>query len=128
MIAEVVPVRLVDETVSNALAIAEGNSAAQGAIPADVTHLMTFATAAPGGSSWVLTGVLLVTIAAAFLSVGISTGLFESIASGGSALLLPPTGSPSAAASPTASAPDGACSFGPRRRARRGSESLKRDR
>jgi len=109
VIADVVPPRLVDETVSNALVIAERNPATAGPIPAEVTQLMSFATAAPGGSMLAIVGVLLMTIATALVSLGFSSGFFESVASAGSALLLPPGRSPSAAISPMASSPAGEC-------------------
>ncbi len=115
VIADVVPPRLVDETVANALVMANRNPAVAGPIPAEVTQLMSFATAPPGGYMPAIAGVLLVTISVALLSLGYSSGLFESVASAGSALLLPPGGSPSAAISPMGSASGGTCHSNPAR-------------
>jgi RNA polymerase sigma factor (sigma-70 family) len=109
VIAEVVPPRLVDETVSNALVMSERDTAAAASIPVEVTQLMSFATAAPGQFTPAIVGVLVVTIATALVSLGISSGFFENVARAGSALLLPPGGSSSAANSPMGSAPAGAC-------------------
>jgi len=113
VIAEVVPPRLVDETVTNALIMAKRNTAASDAIPVEVTQLMSFATAAPGGHTLAMAGVLLVTIATALLSVGLSSGFFESVASAGSSLLSPPGKSLSAATSPMAPGSAGECHSNP---------------
>jgi hypothetical protein len=109
VIADVVPPRLVDETVANALVVAERNPAATGPIPAEVTHLMSFATAAPGQYTPAIVGVLLVTIATALVSLGCSSGFFENVTSAGSVLLLPPGRSASAAMAAMASSATGEC-------------------
>jgi RNA polymerase sigma factor (sigma-70 family) len=110
VIADMVPPRLVDETVSSALAVAERIPTAEAAIPANVAELMDFAIASTGrGYTLAMAGVLLVTIAVSLLSVGLSTGFFDSVASARSAMLMPPGGSPSAVTSPMASAPTSSC-------------------
>jgi RNA polymerase sigma factor (sigma-70 family) len=96
VIADVVPPRLLDETVSNALSIArrvgveEGATAEESTIPAAVSQMMAYAApSAPAGAKLAVIGVLLLAIFGAFVSVGLSSGLFESIANARSFLRMP---------------------------------------
>jgi hypothetical protein len=90
--------------------MADRGPAASGPISAEVTQLKSFATVARGGSMMAMIGALVMTIATALVSLGFSSGFFESVASARSALLLPPGGgSSSAATSSAASSPAGPC-------------------
>jgi RNA polymerase sigma factor (sigma-70 family) len=110
VIAEVVPPRLVDETVSNALTIVARDPASEGPVPAEVTQMMSYASAAPGVFRLATVAVLVVTVTTALVSIGFSSGFFESVANAGSALLPPGRATAAGAMSPLASAPASACS------------------
>jgi RNA polymerase sigma factor (sigma-70 family) len=122
VVADVVPPRLLDETVSNAMAItrpagAEVDASAEAsAIPAAVTQLMAYAApAAPAGAKLAAVGVLLLAIFGAFVSVGRSSGLFENVANARSFLSKPfnaafmPGSSPAPASASASAATGGGC-------------------
>jgi RNA polymerase sigma factor (sigma-70 family) len=113
VIADVVPPRLLDETVSNAMSIAvrpgvgDGATVEEPAIPDAVSQFMAYAApAAPPGLRLAAVAVLLLAIFGAFVSVGLSSGLFENVANARmflsppapGALMpgSPPTGTPAA--------------------------------
>jgi RNA polymerase sigma factor (sigma-70 family) len=116
VIAEVVPARLVDETVSNALSITsrstveDGAAATESAIPTEVIRLMTYAAATHGGLKLAIVGVLLLAIAAALFSAGASAGIVDTVANARSFLMAKTQGSaaPGAGCS-SAAAPGGSC-------------------
>jgi RNA polymerase sigma factor (sigma-70 family) len=98
VIAEVLPPRLLDDTVSNAMSIARppaseaGVTAEETAIPAAVSQLMAYAgPSMQGGVKLALVGALLLAIFGALVSVGLSSGLFESVAHARSFLIGPTT-------------------------------------
>jgi RNA polymerase sigma factor (sigma-70 family) len=115
VIADVVPPHLLEETVSSAMSLTRGLGAGDGtmgeesAIPPAVAQMMAYAApAAPAGVKLVVVGVLLLAISGAFVSVGLSSGLFESVANARSFLSRPtpaalvPGSSPAPSPAPTA--------------------------
>lgn len=79
VIADVVPARLVNTTVSNALVLASRKSAAQAAITPEVSRLMDFASSTYGLYRAMAVAALLAVIAGALASMGLSpTNLFSS--------------------------------------------------
>jgi len=75
VIAEVVPTRLVDKTVNNAMVVVARRSAADGAITPEVSRLMDFAGSTQWAYKLVAVAALLVVIASALVSVGMTPGL-----------------------------------------------------
>jgi RNA polymerase sigma factor (sigma-70 family) len=119
VIADVVPPRLLDETVSNAMGLAArtpaeggaGAAAAQHAIPEQVARMMGYAAATPAPYRLAAVGVLLLAIAGSVASVGFSAGLFETVANARSFLLMPTAPRSSAPGmSPGPAATGGSCS------------------
>jgi RNA polymerase sigma factor (sigma-70 family) len=111
VIADVVPARLVDATVTNALTVSARTTAAEGAISAEVSRLMDFAAPAPWGSRLPIVAVLLLVIASALASIGMAAGFpFDSGFTSNSIMLSPPASTPAPTPTP-APAPvgSGAC-------------------
>jgi hypothetical protein len=117
VIADVVPPHLLDETVSNAMSIARrpgpdaGVTAEEAAIPAAVSQLMAYAgPSVQGGVKLAVVGALVLAILGALVSVGLSSGIFESVAYARSFLMSPTThGSLAPGMSPAPAATGGAC-------------------
>jgi RNA polymerase sigma factor (sigma-70 family) len=108
VIADVVPARLIDDTVSNALTVASRTPTAEATISPEVAQLMDFANAAPGGFKLAMVGVLVATIAVAILSAGVSSGFFETVANARS-FIFPPAAPSAPSASPGAVPATGGC-------------------
>jgi RNA polymerase sigma factor (sigma-70 family) len=90
VIAEVVPMRLVDTTVTNAMVIAEREAAEAGAIAPEVSRLMDLAGSADWAYKVAAVAALLVVIVSALASLGLSPGnLFGSEPTVNSFLLWP---------------------------------------
>jgi len=105
VIADVVPSRLVDATVTNALMVAERKTPEEGTISPEVGQLMNFATTARWGARMATVAVLLLVISSALASVGRFTG-FPSFPSGlgfSSTLSAPPVAPVSPPVAPAAS-------------------------
>jgi RNA polymerase sigma factor (sigma-70 family) len=100
VIADVVPARLVDDTVSQGMAIASrrtaepDSGAAEAAIPANLSQLMSYAGPGLGVYKAALAGVLLLTILGALASVLATPGVLASFASARSLFPPPDGGSP----------------------------------
>jgi RNA polymerase sigma factor (sigma-70 family) len=93
VIADVVPPRLIDATVTGALAIASRRSAAGRPISPEILRLMDLARPAPWTSRLAIISVLLLVVAGALTSVGLSAGLsFDFGHNLHSIMLTPPSG------------------------------------
>jgi len=106
VIADVVPARLVDDTVTNALSFSARNAAAHGAISPEVRRLMDFAAPAPWGSKLAIVAVLLLVIASALASVGMAAGFSFNSGFTTNPIVLPPP-DPAPAPAPVSSASGG---------------------
>jgi len=106
VIAEVVPTRLVDETVTNALIVASRKSIEDGTIAPEVRRLMDLASSTHELYKVVAVAALVVVIFGALASVGLSPrSLFGSEIEINSILRWPLGGSPA----PAVSIPSGGC-------------------
>jgi RNA polymerase sigma factor (sigma-70 family) len=116
VIADVVPPRLLEETVSNGMSIAGRNgdlddaTAAEDAISPAVSQLMTYAAPTmQAGAKLAMVGVLVLAIFVALVSVGMSAGILESVANARSFLLAPTLPRPTTNPSSMPAATGGTC-------------------
>jgi RNA polymerase sigma factor (sigma-70 family) len=119
VIADVVPARLVDQTVTNAMVITKGKGSGTGVISANVGRMMTFAAPTPWASRLAVVAVLILVITGALTTAGYA--LYSELPSGSafrfSTFLPPSPDQPAATACPAASscasATAGACASAP---------------
>jgi len=97
VIAEVVPTRLVDQTVTNAMVIS-GRSAARGAITPEVSRLMDLSGSAGSAFKLATIAALLAVIVGAMASLGMTPGLLFGSEPSVHSLFVAPFGKPAAAA------------------------------
>jgi len=103
--AEVVPSRLIDQTVTNALVIASRRPATEGAISPEVSRLMDLAGSAAWAYKLATVAVLLVLIGGALASLGMTPGNLFGSESAVSSFLRSPFGVPAPAAAPAQCGP-----------------------
>src|SRR4051794_27647911 len=94
VIADVVPARLVDATVTNALAMTARRTAAGASVSPEVGRLMALAAPAPWGTKLSVITALLLLIAGALASVGLAVGLPLDPGAAFRSIMLSPPGEP----------------------------------
>jgi RNA polymerase sigma factor (sigma-70 family) len=94
VIADVVPPRLLDETVAGALVVAERRTAEASTITPEVSRLMDLAAPPPWGAQMMIVATLMLVIVGALANVGMSYGLSFGPGKDFGSFLSPPLGNP----------------------------------